>query len=236
MFNFENKTVLITGAGKGLGQTVSLAFAKAGAKVCVSARTLNKLKQTTLKLQSINADFLPLKLDVLSYTDCEQAVNSAIKKFGRLDCLINIASAGTGKIDLRQIKPKEIERDINTTYRGAVYMTKAALNHFIKRKTGTIVNVSSVGGLNNFSSRASGIYGGSKAAVIRFSERMHEILSEKGVRVCCLVPCSMKAENAEKPSAVSYQDAAKAIMFQCLDGGNLSLQTIILKPKNKRPL
>ena len=234
MFDFKNKIVLITGAGKRLGQAVSLVFAEVGAKVCITARTLEKLDETADKLKSINAEFLPLKLDVLSYSDCENAINFTIEKFGHIDFLINIASAGTGKLDLREVSPKDIEEDINTTYRGAVYTTKTILDHFIKRKSGTIINVSSIGGLNNFPSRSSGIYGGSKAAIIRFSERMNEILSEHEIRVCCLVPCSMRAEKFEEQSAVSYQDAAKAIMLQCLDRDNLSLQTIILKPKNKK--
>ncbi len=213
---------------------MSLAFAKTGAKVCITARTLKKLDETADKLKAFNAEFLQLKLDVLSYSDCKNAANSTIEKFGHIDFLINIASAGTGKTDLRKMRPKEIEEDINITYRGAVYTTKAVLDHFIKRKTGTIVNISSVGGLNNFPSRSSGIYGGSKAAIIRFSARMDEILSEYGIRVSCLIPCSMRTDNLEEQSAVSYQDAAKTIMLQCLNGDNLSLQTIILKPKNKK--
>jgi len=234
MFDFKDKIVLVTGAGKRLGQAVSLAFAEAGAKVCITARTLEKLDKTVDKLKSMNVDFLPLKLDVLLYSDCEKAVNSAIEKFGHIDFLINVASAGTGKPDLREMSAEEIEVDINTTYRGAVYTTKAIIDHFIKGKSGTIVNVSSMGGLTGFPSRASGIYGGNKSAIIRFSERMNYLLSENNVRVCCLVSCSMRTENLEEQSAVSYQDAAKAIMLQCLDGDNLSLQTLILKPKHKK--
>ena len=128
---------------------------------------------------------------------------------------------------------EELETDINSTYRFAVYTTKAILEHFISRKSGTIVNIASIGGLTGFPSRASGVYGGRKAAIIRFSERMNDILSEHNIRVCCLVPCSIRTENFKEKSAVSYQDAAKAIMLQCLDGDNLSLQTLILKPKKK---
>jgi len=233
MFNFKDKVVLVTGSARGLGQHIAVAFAKTGANLVITARNLNSLKETTSKLEKINSKFIKLKLDVTSYEDCENAINEATKKFGKIDFLINNASGYLTGWDLRKISVKDIENEINTTFKSVVFMSKAILNQFLENKNGTIVNVSSGAGLFHSESNSI-IYSADKSAVIRFSERMHKNVSPYGVRVCCVVPCAIRDKDLEKEEAISYDDVAQAIMMQCSDGDNLALQTIILEPKTTK--
>ena len=233
IFNFKDKVVLITGSGSGLGQHLAVAFAQAGAKVAITARNLDRVKETASKLEKIDSKFIKLKLDVTSYKDCENAINETTRKFGKIDYLINNASGYLIGWDLRKFSVEDIEKEINTTFRSVVFMTKAILNQFLKSKHGTIVNVSSGAGLMNSESNST-IYAADKSAVIRFSERMHKNLSPNGIRVCCVVPCAIRDKALEKEAAVSLDDVAQAIMIQCLDKDNLAIQTMILEPKKTK--
>src|SRR3989344_7670194 len=207
-----------------------VAFAKAGAKVVVTARNLGSLIETASKLEEMDSAFIQLKLDVTSYEDCENAINEAIVKFGKIDFLINNASGYLAGWDLRDLSVEEIENEINTTFRSVVFMTKAVLDHFLNNQDGTIVNVSSGAGLFHSDSNST-VYAVGKSAVIRFSERMHKNLSPYGIKVCCVVPCAIRDKDLEKEEAVSFDDVAQAVMMQCLNGDNLTLQTIILEAK-----
>ena len=233
MFNFKDKVILVTGAARGLGQHIVVAFAKAGANGVLTARKLESLKETASKLEKIDSKFIKLKIDVTSYEDCENAISKATKKFGKIDCLINNASGYLTGWDLRKFSVEDIENEINTTFRSVVFMTKAILNQFLESTNGTIVNVSSGAGLFHSESNST-VYAADKSAVIRFSERMHKNVSPHGVRVCCVVPCAIRDKDLEKEEAVSFDDVAQAIMVQCSDGDNLAIQTIILEPKTTK--
>lgn len=213
----SGSTVLVTGASKRLGQAVAFAFAKRGARLLITARDVDALGETAELLDRLGAEYRSAKLDVTAYDDCEAAVRRAIDTFGSLDVVINVASAGTGEKDVRDESAEDIASSIDTTLRGAVYVTKAALEPFLEDSRGTILNVSSVGGQLGFPSRAGPVYGAAKAGVIRFCERTDELVSNSGVRVLCFVPGSMRPD-AIAGKASSYAQAAEAIVEQVLAG------------------
>ena len=165
--DFKNKTVLITAARKDTGQRIALSFAKKGAKVIITARNKKDLNDTILKLKNINADFLALKLDVTSYKNCETVIKKSLKKYGKIDYLINNASGYLTGCNLQDFSIKEIDNQINSTYRGVIYMSKAILNHFIENKTGVVVSMSSTAGIiEDYSNSA--LYSADKTAIIKF--------------------------------------------------------------------
>lgn len=231
--DFKDKAVLITGAGRGVGKQTAIAFANAGAKVAITARNLESLSETETELSKIGATFIKLKLDVAQYVDAEQAVKEAVDAFGKLDFLVNNASGYLDGWDLREFSVEDIEVEIDTTYKGVVFTTKAVLDHFITNGHSTIVNVASTSGLANVDSDAV-LYAADKSAVIRFSERMHKKLLPYDVRVCTVVPYNIRSENLQEEEALSELDVARAILLQCADGDNVALQTVVLEPRTTK--
>lgn len=228
----KNKTVLITGASGNLGRSLSINFAKQGANIILTARNIKKLESIEIELKTIGVEFIKIKLDVTNYNDCENAIQQGVEKFGKIDFIINNASGYLIEWDLRKLTIEDIEKEINTTYKGAVFMTKAIMDHFIRNKSGTIINISSTAGLMNSESNLN-LYNANKSAIIRFSESMNKNLSQFNIRVSSIIPCAIRENNLQKEQAVSFDDVSKVVIFQCSDFDNLNLKSVILSPREK---
>jgi NADP-dependent 3-hydroxy acid dehydrogenase YdfG len=226
---FENKTVLITAASGNLGVPLAQEFAQQGANIVLCARDVNKLSTVEAALKEVKASYLSASLDVRSYSSCENAVVKAIEHFGKIDLLINIASDLLVGWQLDELSADDIENEINTTLRGAIFMSKAVFPHLVKNKCGHIVNVSSISGLD-YEPCDSPVYAAGKAGLIKFSESLHSRASAQGISCSCVVPCAIRNENLITENAVSYADICKVILMQCDRQNNLCAQTVILRP------
>ncbi|MBT5346844.1 SDR family NAD(P)-dependent oxidoreductase [bacterium] len=228
MFDFKNKTVLITGASGNLGSTLSKSFARAGANLVLAGRSLESLKSLQAELNELEVKSLILEVDVKDFSKCQNIVDKSLSEFGNIDIVVNTASDCLIGWDLTQITVDQIDAEIHTTYRSIVYMTKLVLPYMLERQSGTIVNVSSVSAVNEGSCP---VYSADKAAVIRFTETMQENLATKNVNMVCVVPPNIRFKNFVEEKGVSFQDVANVIMMQCLESDNLSMPVVYLKPR-----
>ena len=228
MFNFKNKTVLITGANGNLGSTLSKSFARAGANLVLTGRNLEALKRLQADLQTFEIKSIVVGLDVKHFQNCKDVVEKALNEFGTVDIIVNNASECLLGWDLSQIDVEQIDSEIATTYRSVVYMSKATLPIMLEKQSGTIVNISSVSGVSEGSCP---VYSADKAAVIRFTETMQQNLATKNVNMVCVVPPNIRFENLVEQKGVSFQDVANVIMMQCLPSDNLSMPVIQLQPR-----
>jgi len=228
MFDFKNKTVLITGANGNLGSTLSKSFARAGANLVLTGRNVEALKSLQADLQAFEIKSIVVGLDVKHFQNCKEVVEKALKEFGTVDIVVNTASECLLGWDLSQIDVEQIDSEIATTYRSVVYMSKAILPIMLEKQSGTIVNISSVSGVREGSCP---VYSADKAAVIRFTETMQQNLATKNVNMVCVVPPNIRFENLVEQKGVSFQDVANVIMMQCLPSDNLSMPVIHLQPR-----
>ena len=148
-FNFSDKVVLITGSSSGIGAATAVLFSKSGAQVVVTGRNAEKVEEVAQNCQKVSSKGLsPLRVvaDVGKEEDINRLVDETIKKFGRLDVLVNNA----GIVDMAGVTEDKFmgvyKNVINTNLTSTVLMTHLCVQHLAKTK-GNIINISSVAAL-----------------------------------------------------------------------------------------
>ncbi len=174
------KTILITGASSGIGKATAIHFQNKGWNVIATMRNPEKEIELNM-LENIQLE----KLDVLDLWSIDSAIQNGIKKFGKIDAILN--NAGYGAYGpLESFKREDIIRQFNTNVIGLIDVTRAVTPHFRANKSGIIVNISSIGGQMTFP--LGSLYHGTKFAVEGISESLHYEMKEIGVKVKIVEP------------------------------------------------
>jgi 3-oxoacyl-[acyl-carrier protein] reductase len=186
LHNIRDKSVLITGAGRGIGKRLALGLAEAGARIGMVSRSQAELDLAKLEIEQAGGNALRLKADVRDLEQLQAAVDRMKVVFGGLDVLI--ASAGVqGPIGpLLSTKPKEWSETIEINLIGVVNSCRAALPPMVEKRSGKIILV--VGGGSGHTRPNFGAYSASKAAVVRFAEGLAVEVSDRNVQVNCISP------------------------------------------------
>src|SRR5438105_6558530 len=183
----EGRTVLITGASRGLGRTLVFAFAKAGAKgVFAGARKPEDIQRLKRDANAIGASITPIKLDVTHDAEIESTT-----QLGRIDILINNAGvAGYGNPVTMSVDAAAEEMNVN--YFGALRMTRALAPAMIERGEGMIVNIATAFAKINLP--IVGTYCASKAALLSLGQALRAYFAEKGVHVMTVMPTTIDTD------------------------------------------
>lgn len=182
MNDFQNKTVIVTGASSGIGRATALLAAKRGANVVIVARREKELRDTAAQIPPNNVEIVPA--DVTKEEGRRMVVNSAVDRFGCIDVLVNAAGIiGNGTIENTSLDDWDYMMDVNL--RSVFRLTQLCLPRLIERK-GNIVNVSSVTGIRSFPNVLA--YCVSKAGVDQMTHCAALELGPKGVRVNAVDP------------------------------------------------
>ena len=144
--DFSNKVVIITGASSGIGAGAAEYFSSLGAKLVLTGRNEANLEATVGKC---SGEVLPLVADVNVEADRENIISETVKKFGRIDVLVNNAGIGEVLGDILSTSMTQFDNVMNTNVRSIFHLTQLATPYLIKTK-GNIVNISSVAGLRSF--------------------------------------------------------------------------------------
>ena len=172
----------ITGASSGFGRLLTEYLLKQGATVVATARQVNQLEDLVTRYPG-NATIMPL--DVTSGASIDHAVSDAIGHVGHIDVLVNNAGYGVcGAVE--EVTEDEYMPMFNTNVFGVINLTKAFLPMFRQRRSGAIINLSSIGGL--IGSPGWGYYNATKFAVEGLSEALHAELAPMGVHVMVVEP------------------------------------------------
>ncbi|MGL4597722.1 MAG: SDR family oxidoreductase [Bacteroidia bacterium] len=180
------KTVLITGTSSGIGRATVQYFSANGWNVAATMRSPEK--ETELgKLPNVKL----YKLDVMDSASIESAIESAMRDFGNLDVVVN--NAGYGAVGIFEAASDEqIRRQFDTNVFGVMNVTRAILPHFREKRNGTIVNVTSMGGLITFPIYS--VYHGTKWAVEGFAEALQFELRPFNIRIKNVEPGAIKTD------------------------------------------
>jgi NAD(P)-dependent dehydrogenase (short-subunit alcohol dehydrogenase family) len=215
--SLRDRVVLVTGAGKGIGRATALAFADAGARVVVCARTQSDVDQVAKLVAGKGRDALALSCDVAKEAEVESMVKRTLERFGQLDVLVNNAGgAGPMREPVSNVDMAEFQRVVAINLNGTVNCSKHTLRHMLPRKRGAIVNVSSTAGRVGLVNMAA--YVSAKFAVIGLTQCMALEVAKRGVRVNCVVPGYTMTEALDKrlrvvakEQGISYEESvAKA--------------------------
>ena len=185
MAAFTGKTVMITGATRGIGLAVAQAFAKAGANLSICASRETGLQEAAEKLTALGAKVYTQRVDISNAQDCESFVENTLKEWGSLDVLVNNAGITKDNLTVR-MSEADFDLVINVNLKGTFLMSKAALKVMFKKRSGNIVNISSVVGEMGNPGQAN--YVASKAGVIGLTKTFAKEFGSRGVRVNAVAP------------------------------------------------
>jgi short-subunit dehydrogenase len=182
----KDKIVLITGASSGFGMDAARLFAREGALVVLAARRMDRLTEVAERIRAEGGLAYALPLDVAEPAQIEEAVQTVIDNFERIDILFN--NAGFGRLDwLEKLDPgRDIATQLQVNLVGLILVTRAVLPHMYRRRSGHIINMSSVAG--QIAAPLYSIYAASKFGVRAFSDALRREALPFGVRVSGIYP------------------------------------------------
>ena len=173
----EGKTVLVTGAAKGIGKAIALAFAKQGCNIVLNYRS-NVSDDTIKEIEAYNVKCMPLQGDVSDFATAAEIVKKAKKEFGTVDVLVNNAGI-TKDMLLMRMSEEEFDSVIQTNLKGTFNMIRHVSSVMLKQRSGAIINMSSVVGVTGNAGQAN--YAASKAGVIGLTKATAKELAARGV-------------------------------------------------------
>ena len=191
--SLKGKVVLVTGARQGLGKSISLGMAELGADLVVCDRETadGKLDETAKEIEAMGSKTLTMGGDITVEEDVNAIVDAALKKFGKIDVLVNNAGV-TAQDSFLNIPYRRWRLILSVNLDGTFLCSKVVLPHMIEQKSGTIINVSSILAKQI---RMSIAYGVTKAGVERFTLGLaREMRREEGIAITCVRPYFVKTD------------------------------------------
>ncbi|MEO9362369.1 MAG: SDR family oxidoreductase [Nitrososphaera sp.] len=238
----KDRVAVVTGASSGIGYATALAPAGAGVRVAAGARRADRLAELEKEIGEKDS-IMVQEMDVTSRADCDLLVGSAVKRWGAVDILVN--NAGVMPLSLAEnVKVDEWDRMVDVNIKGVLYCTAAAIPHMIAKKSGHIVNVSSVAGRTVF--RGGSVYCATKHAITAFSEGLRrELGPAHNIRVTCIEPGAVATEllysitdesmddfvqGSKNMYRLKPEDVANAILFAVKSPPHMTVNEILLRP------
>jgi len=221
--HLKDKTVVVTGASRGIGRATSLEFASKGAHVVVGARSMDELGMLVKEIErSHKTRALAVKTDVTKKTDIDNLVNTAIREFGKVDVLVNNAGMGIYG-EVVDMTEEDFQTMVDINFKGVFLATKAVLPDMIGQKSGHIITISSVAGKRPNPKMA--VYCGTKYALDGFCKTLAKEVKPHNIRVSIIYPGMVDTYFREKmtnrPSydadqrsrMLTSEDIARAIVY-----------------------
>jgi NADP-dependent 3-hydroxy acid dehydrogenase YdfG len=182
----KDKIVLITGASSGFGADAAEEFARQGCTVVLAARRMDRLTALAEQIRSHGGQAFAVSLDVSEQSQIDDAIQTVLDHFGHIDILFS--NAGTGRLNwLETLDPVvDIDLQLDVNLRGLIQVTRAVLPSMLRRRSGTIINMSSVAGL--IAAPMYSIYAATKYGVRGFNDALRREVAPLGVHVCGIYP------------------------------------------------
>ena len=187
--NFNDKTVLITGAAVGIGRAVAIKFAQGGANLVLTDINIKELESVKEEIETYTKNVLIFQCDVSDEERVYAVVKEAESVFGKIDILINNAALWRCWAPFTDTSSDEWRKFINVNIMGVVYCTKAVLPKMLENGYGRIVNVGSVAGVYGNANMVH--YSATKGALIAMTKALAKEVTDRGVLVNCVSPGSV---------------------------------------------
>jgi NAD(P)-dependent dehydrogenase (short-subunit alcohol dehydrogenase family) len=224
MKKLENKIAIITGAGSGIGKEITLLFAKEGCKVIasdISEVRINELENETAAYQG---NVKLYKGDITNPNHTEELLTNALNSFGTVDILINNAGIMDNFEGIDSVEETEWNKVFNVNIHAPYRLMQRTLKLFLTKKSGNIINIASIGGLNG--GRAGAAYTASKFALIGLTKNTGYLYAKKGIRCNAIAPGAVETQISD---SIDYSKLTDDIKDRIMPG-------LVLNPRNGKPI
>ncbi len=192
MKSLENKTALVTGGSRGIGRAIALAMAEEGANIAVVfAGNREAAEKTAAEIAEKGVQARIYQCDVASAGETEAVVKQILDDFGGVDILVNNAGIVRDTLLLR-MKEEDFDAVLNTNLKGAYHMIRQLYSHMMRKKSGSIINISSVVGLMGNAAQAN--YAAAKAGLIGLTKSTAKELASRGVTCNAIAPGYIRSD------------------------------------------
>ncbi len=192
----EGKTALITGAARGIGKAIAIKFATEGANIAFSDLNRDEYMETTEKeLQALGVQAKGYASNAASFEGSQELSDAIIKDFGRIDILVNNAGITKDNLLLR-MSEQDWDAVLTVNLKSVFNLTKAVMRVMMKQRGGSIINMSSVVGVNGNAGQAN--YSASKAGMIGFTKSVAQELGSRNIRCNAIAPGFIETEMTHK--------------------------------------
>jgi 3-oxoacyl-[acyl-carrier protein] reductase len=213
----KDKVTIITGGGTGIGKAITLAFAAEGAVVVVVARTLSRLEEVAKAVRAKGGKARAIQTDISDHEQVKRMVAQTMNEFGQIDILVNNAALGTfNNADVVDMNLDNWHNLLAVNLTGAMLCSREVLKDMIPRRSGNIVNISSVAGISGVPKESP--YSISKWGLIGFTETLAIEAGKFGIRVNCLSPGATRTQEfddwvtgAARDAGISYEEMMSKI-------------------------
>ena len=195
MFDLSGKVALITGASRGIGQSISIILAQNGAHVICVSRNINDVQSVADKITNQKFVASAASCDISSTHNVTELVKDIIEKHGRIDILINNAGITSDNL-LMRMSEDDWDNVLNVNLKAAFTAIKAASRTMIKQRSGRIINISSVVGLMGNAGQVN--YAASKAGLIGMTKSVAREFASRGITANCIAPGYIETEMTNK--------------------------------------
>jgi 2-deoxy-D-gluconate 3-dehydrogenase len=186
LFSLAGKRALVTGASRGIGRAIALAYAEAGADVAVLARSTAELDALAAEISELGRKAVALQCDVTQRQQIEQAVARAIDELGSLDVLVNNAGGPIFNAPFLEIRPEGFARVLELNLLSVVHFCQTVGARMVTQRSGSIINIDSIGA--SHPSPLVSPYCAAKAAVVSLTRALAQEWGAAGVRINALSP------------------------------------------------
>jgi 3-oxoacyl-[acyl-carrier protein] reductase len=220
----EGKAVLVTGSGRGIGRAMALAFARAGARVGLCARSEGGISEVAAMIAESGGEAAAVCGDVAEVDDARRIAAGVAGALGPIDVLVN--NAGIFRVSpLLETRPEDLDAIIRTNVRGPYLMAQAVLPAMVERRSGTIINVASMAGKKGYAGQSA--YCASKHALLGLTKSLALEMREHNVRVVALSPGGVDTEMI----ATARPDIDRGTWMDADDVAELAVLLAALPPK-----
>jgi 3-oxoacyl-[acyl-carrier protein] reductase len=184
----EGKTVIVTGAARGIGEAIALKLAEHGANIAftyVSDSSAEKATVLEEKLKSLGVNAKAYQSNAGDFAQCEQLINDVLTTFGAIDICVNNAGISKDNLLLR-VSPEQWDEVMDINLKSVFNMTKLVMRPMMKAKKGSIINMSSIVGVRGNAGQTS--YAASKAGIIGFTKSVAQELGSRNIRCNAIAP------------------------------------------------
>jgi len=185
-FGIEDQVAIVSGASEGIGRTLAVALAEAGAHVALASRTQTTLDQVASEIEAMGRQTLVVPTDLTDVAQIRALVAKVHARFGKIDILINNA-AWTATVEALQVTEEQWDRTQDTSLKAQFFLAQAVAKIMIEQGQGKIVNVGS--NLAEVAFRGRSVYSAAKAGVHHLTRALANEWAPKGIHVNCVAPC-----------------------------------------------